>query len=60
MTWRYISREERKVRRAALKMRRMMFSHHIMSTGAITRANDILLLRHHLGSYQDRRCGTRG
>ena len=59
MKWRYISREERKVRRATLKMKRLMFSHRIMSSGAIIRANDMLLTRHHLGSYQTRGCGTR-
>ena len=59
MKWRYISREERKVRRATLKMKRLMFSHRIMSSGAIIRANDMLLLRHHLGSYQTRSCGDR-
>ena len=58
MTWRYISREERKVRSAALKMRRMMFRNHIMSAGAMTRANEILQLRHHLCAYQDRQRGT--
>jgi len=59
MRWRYISNEEHKVRRAALMMKRLMFSHRIMSTGAIKRANEMLLTRHHLGSYQTRSCGDR-
>jgi len=60
MSWRYISDEEHKVRRASLMLRRKAFAYRIMSSGAIKRSNDMLLLRHHLGSYQTRGCGTRG
>ena len=49
----------RKKRRAALRMKRMMFAFRIMSTSAIARANELLVLRHHDGSYQKRLCGGR-
>ncbi len=49
-----------KKHRAALRMKRSMFAFRIMSLSAIKHANKMLLLRHHLGSYQQRRCGNRG
>lgn len=51
--------EFQRKRRAALRMKRLMLAFRIMSTSAIKRANDLLILRHHDGSYQQRGCGTR-
>ena len=48
-----------KKRRVALRMKRAMLAYRILSTSAIKRANELLMLRHHDGSYQQRGCGTR-
>lgn len=51
--------EAQRKRRAALRSKRAMLAYRILSTSAIKRANELLVLRHHDGSYQSRVCGTR-
>ena len=51
--------EAQRKRRAALRSKRAMLAYRILSTSAIKRANELLVLRHHDGSYQQRGCGTR-
>ncbi len=53
------TKAEQVARRAALRLKRMSLAYRIMSTSAVKRANELLVLRHHDGSYQSRVCGTR-